>query len=93
LRITHSCEKCFYNTELTVPEKLKKNHTKDKTKKSCQKNIKQILYILKKFCQNLPKKILFVKNIKKAKKPAKWPKQWFSGKICQRRQNGNPGTI
>ncbi len=48
-------------------------------KENLPKYIKQILkyhkmlYVLLKFCQNMPKKILFFSRLKKGQEKAKWP--------------------
>jgi hypothetical protein len=45
---------------------------------------------LLKFNQNRPKKILFSSRLKKGQEKAKWPNQYISRKLFQKRPNGNP---
>ncbi len=49
-----------------------------------------LLYVLLKFCQNWPKKILFSSRLKKGQEKAKWPNHFISRKLFQKRPNGNP---
>jgi hypothetical protein len=51
----------------------------------------KMLYVLLKFSQNRPKKILFSSRLKKAKKKAKRPNHFICRKLFQKRPNGNPG--
>ncbi len=47
-------------------------------------------YVLLKFNQNRPKKILFSQRLKKSQEKAKWPNPFISRILFQKRPNGNP---
>jgi len=46
-----------------------------------------MLYVLLKFSQNRPKKILFSSRLKKGQEKAKWPNHFISRKLFQKRPN------
>ncbi len=51
----------------------------------------KMMYVLLKFSQNRPKKILFSSWLKKSQEKAKWTNHFISRKLFQKRPNSNPG--